>query len=281
MGDDIERRIISLGAGVQSTVMLFMGLEGTFGEPPDAAIFADTGWEPKQVYEHLTWLQGQVDIPIYVVSSGHNLYDDTYSGMNISGRPYTDIPAHVLKADGKTALGKRQCTSRYKIRPIEAKFRELLGRKPRSRSGPKGEQWLGISTDEWFRAKPSGRSYIINRHPLLEQGISRQDCVDWFARVFPGQPLAKSSCVGCPYHSDDLWLRLADQDPEGMDKAIKLDVRLRDPERPQGRISTQYLHRSCRPLSEVLERLRRARAEGQQLSLLNNHGDECSGVCEF
>ena len=36
-------RILSLGAGVQSTTLLYMMIEGEI-ERPDHAIFSDTGW---------------------------------------------------------------------------------------------------------------------------------------------------------------------------------------------------------------------------------------------
>ena len=55
-------RIISLGAGVQSTTMAFMAAHGEIGPMPDCAIFADTGWEPKRVYRHLEWIR---DIPTF------------------------------------------------------------------------------------------------------------------------------------------------------------------------------------------------------------------------
>ena len=42
-------RILSLGAGVQSSTMALMADQGAFGKKPDAAIFADTGWEPTPV----------------------------------------------------------------------------------------------------------------------------------------------------------------------------------------------------------------------------------------
>ncbi len=45
-------RILSLGAGVQSSTMALMADQGAFGKKPDAAIFADTGWEPEPVLEH-------------------------------------------------------------------------------------------------------------------------------------------------------------------------------------------------------------------------------------
>ena len=41
-----QLRIISLGAGVQSSVMALMAAKGEVGPMPDCAIFADTQWEP-------------------------------------------------------------------------------------------------------------------------------------------------------------------------------------------------------------------------------------------
>ena len=38
-------RILSLGAGVQSTALLLMSIRGEI-DRRDCAIFADTGWEP-------------------------------------------------------------------------------------------------------------------------------------------------------------------------------------------------------------------------------------------
>ena len=46
-------RILSLGAGVQSSTMALMADAGAFGVKPDAAVFADTGWEPEPVIKHL------------------------------------------------------------------------------------------------------------------------------------------------------------------------------------------------------------------------------------
>src|SRR5438132_14380114 len=73
-----QLRILSLGAGVQSTTVLLMALHGEFQDRLDCAIFADTGWEPKAVYEHLDWLEARAQeggIPVYRVSAG-NLRQD-------------------------------------------------------------------------------------------------------------------------------------------------------------------------------------------------------------
>ena len=59
-----DLRILSLGAGVQSSTLALMIEKG---EVPmvDAAIFSDTFGEPKAVYEWLEWLKKQLSFPIY------------------------------------------------------------------------------------------------------------------------------------------------------------------------------------------------------------------------
>ena len=103
-----------------------------------------------------------------------------------------------------------------------------------------------------------------------------------FQERYPEVPLYKSSCVGCPYHSDAQWLELSRQCPEQMDAAVRLDERLRSPERPKPaneRGMTEFLHRSGRPLREVLHKLEQADQAGRQLNFLNGFGNECEGHC--
>ena len=64
------KHIISLGAGVQSSTMALMAAKGEITPMPDAAIFADTGWEPKYVYDWLDWLETQLPFPVHRVSGG-------------------------------------------------------------------------------------------------------------------------------------------------------------------------------------------------------------------
>ena len=59
--------IISLGAGVQSSTMALMAAHGEITPMPDCAIFADTGAEPRKVYEWLDWLEKKLPYPVYRV----------------------------------------------------------------------------------------------------------------------------------------------------------------------------------------------------------------------
>lgn len=93
---------------------------------------------------------------------------------------------------------RRQCTTDFKIVPIRRKIRELAGlTRKRSPSFPVVESWIGISTDEIIRAKPSFEGWQIKRFPLIEQRMSRRDCLAWLRRYdYPDPP--KSACIGCP-----------------------------------------------------------------------------------
>ena len=64
--------ILSLGAGVQSTTLALMALRGDLPASfarPIAAVFADTGFEPRRVYEHLYWLIQTLgaELPVHIV----------------------------------------------------------------------------------------------------------------------------------------------------------------------------------------------------------------------
>ena len=112
--------VISLGGGVQSSVMALMANEGAFDRLPDCAIFADTRWEPPSIYEHLTWLKDRLSFPLYVVDNGRSLREDVKALTNHSGsRNYVDIPVYLKGRGGEgDGIGRRQCTDNYKIRPI-------------------------------------------------------------------------------------------------------------------------------------------------------------------
>ena len=202
--------VLSLGAGVQSSVMLLMAERGELTPRPAAAIFADTGWEPQDVYDHLDWLAGETSIPITRVSNGRNLREDTMEGLRHDGKTgFLDIP-HFIGTPGRAVISKRQCTIHYKITPIQQAARELAGYPRPGKAPPPGAvaMWIGISTDEALRIKPSRVKYVRNEYPLIDAGISRRDCQRWFERNYPGRPLVKSACLGCPFHNARAWVTL-------------------------------------------------------------------------
>lgn len=200
-------RILSLGAGVQSTTVLLLACEGTI-PTFDAAIFADTGWEPAEVYKHLDRLAAHAarhGIPVHRVSVG-NIRDDALDPENT----FWSMPLFVRNPDGSEGMARRHCTNAYKLKPIKAKTRELLGY-PHPTAVPKSvwaETAIGISRDEIGRAKDSDVRYMRNVFPLLDLKWTRKDCERYLRSK--GWTAQKSACIGCPYHGNRQWRRLRD-----------------------------------------------------------------------
>ena len=269
-------RSISLGAGVQSTVLALMADRGEHGLPrPDIAVFADTGWEPPHVYEHLDWLKSQLSFEVVRVDNG-NLRDNILKGINPRGAPYLTIPAFLVNPDGSSAMATRQCTSDYKIKPIHDYLRQRLGLEygRRAPMGVFAEVWMGISADEAVRAKEGREEWIETKFPLVKLGLSRAHLLNWFDEHYPGRYLPRSSCIGCPYHTDSEWKWLKDHDPKSFQDAVAIDHSLRNDPVVKNGISKRgyaYLHRLRRPLADI------------DLSNTPDYDsvmmDECEGVC--
>lgn len=295
----IRLRALSLGAGVQSTTMALLAAHGEIGPMPDCAIFADTGWEPRAVYDHLDWLMsGNVlPFPVHIVSAG-NIRDALLAAGD--GNRWASIPAFAKTVtpagarvpvfdedeDGElvevatrrtttetVSIGmiRRQCTTDFKIVPIRRKVRELAGlTRKRSPAYPVVECWIGISTDEIVRAKPSFEAWQVKRFPLIERRMSRRDCLAWLRRHdYPEPP--KSACIGCPFHDNARWRHMRDHDVEAWADAVAVDRTLRTGLR--GIRGEVFLHRSCVPLDRA--DLTTAADRGQ-LDLWPN---ECEGMC--
>ncbi len=269
----IRLRVLSLGAGVQSTTLALMAAQGEIGPMPDCAIFADTGWEPKAVYNHLAWLMSSnvLPFPVHIVRNGDIRADLLTAG---AGGRWASIPAFtstITRGRVKIGMIRRQCTKDYKIVRIRRQVRALAGlTRRRSPDHPVVEQWIGISLDEAVRMKPSFEAWQVNRWPLIERRMTRRDCLRWLERHdYPTPP--KSSCIGCPFHSDALWRQMRDDDPAAWSDAVAIDRAIRTGLR--GLRGEAFLHRSAAPLDEA------------DLTTLQDHGqldlftNECEGMC--
>ncbi len=292
--------VLSLGAGVQSTVMALKADRGDFGAIPDVAIFADTGWEPKKVYRHLEWLEGELkNIKILRVNvklsknlskrprgpNGQflpaNLRDHLMAGVNSTNNQFITVPLYMVNKEGKPAIGRRQCTREYKVTPIQRAIRyDVLKMKPKLQI-PKGvwvEQWLGISTDEMVRMKDNRDHWIMNRWPLIEAAnMSRKDCMEWFSKHYPGRELPRSACIGCPLRTQAEWLDMKENDKESWEEAVAFDEALREGSRTEKFGQEMYLSTKRIPLRDVGKLPlfeKREKRQGQRML-----EEECEGMC--
>jgi 3'-phosphoadenosine 5'-phosphosulfate sulfotransferase (PAPS reductase)/FAD synthetase len=275
-------RVLNLGAGVQSTAIYLMIMDGDL-PPVDFAVFADVGDEPAAVYAHVEFLKSLNGPEIHTVTRGC-LGDNLINGVNADGQRHISIPTHLAIDGVPTSMGRRQCTSEYKILPIERFLREQAGLEKGQRltKGQTITQVFGLSWDEPRRvervkANFHGRAGWQPEFPLFDDMMTREDCVRYLEKRLPEYTVARSACVFCPYKRDSEWISLRDTDPIGWQRAIEIDRAIRQETSvcTKGMNATQYLHKSCVPLEFVELKAeppdRQAKFQWSQM--------DCEGMC--
>lgn len=297
--------VLSLGAGVQSSTLALMAAKGEIDRPA-FAIFADTKDEPESVYKHLQWLTARLNFPTHTVTRGDLMRENLrIARSRKTGKLYMKgmIPAYILNRDGSVGLLGRKCTADYKIAPLHARIKNEVGREPmlRWRRRFKAElrewidarkekrscdptawatmqadalaiAWIGISDDEWTRAKPSRKPWIRNRWPLLERKLTRADCINWLLKNgFPIPP--RSACKKCPFHGDEEWLSLTETE---FQEAVAYEREMQEAaSKAETLLGIPFLHESCRPLGQINFRALVSSGRAQ----LEMFGSECEGMC--
>ena len=193
-------RVISLGAGVQSSVMALMASRGEFDAIPTRQSSPTLSGSRRRSTSISTGLTA-ASLPI----PGHwrrSSRDSDVAVKNISGQSFVEIPDHVESRPE----GKRTCptamtrpSTRYDpIRkrgppicwtfglPILRKFRRAWV-----------EQWIGISTDESQRMKDSkdfdaGQPVAVDRAGYVSRRLQVM-----VRGALWGRNLPRSSCIGC------------------------------------------------------------------------------------
>lgn len=246
-------KILSLGAGVQSSTLAMMMKHGEIPKA-DLVIFADTGSEPVAVYRWLDWLKDNMDMPYLQVQKDNGLTANIEAVCRGEAKRNGNPP--LFTENG--GMIHRQCTGDYKISPIR---KAVKGYK-------KCIMIQGISWEERRRAKPSDVQWISHKHPLVDMRMTRDQCKRWMVQHdYPIPP--RSACVYCPYRCNMEWRKMRDDAPEDWAEACRIDDLMRD--RLPGMKERVFVHRSCVPLRE-------APIDSNQINMFEGWED-CEGLC--
>ena len=204
------RTVISLGGGVQSTLLALACTEKYYdkkiaekiGDP--IIIMSDTGSEKPETMEYVNNIivpeLKNSNIEHYIVTSQYGVLHEFYKEQNII--PYRRY---------------RSCTDRFKITPINKKIKELGFNKKNPI-----KLVFGITVDEAQRMKPNTKKWIQNIYPLIDEGLSRDDCIAWYKKHDLPIPV-KSGCFCCPFTTQKEWLKLNESHPELIQISIDLE----------------------------------------------------------
>lgn len=231
-----EKIVWSSGGGIQSTAIAVLICQGKLPKP-DLALMVDCGYESQRTYKYIR----EVTIP-KMAEAGvafHLVLSINYTAVDLMSKSgHCNLPAFRRNADGSVSHLSTHCNGVWK-NYVTKKF-------VRENGIDRYQHWLGISTDESRRARKSaGVQYIQLRFPLIELGLSREDCVKLIRDAGWPVPI-RTSCIMCPQRTMFEWLRLKVECPEDFDKACEIEDQIRavDPD--------VYLTPKCRPLREIL-----------------------------
>ena len=267
-----ERIVVNFGGGVQSTAMAYLAINRdvdfikAVGGLPRRWIFADTGDEPRAVYDHVQRVAvelGNSGFEFVIVRSEKGSLSEhittATSGASLA-------PFFVKTELGGSMPIRRGCTRDFKVKPIKKKLVEWYGKRPKSTVA----QVFGISADEAQRMRIPDRSWLRFLYPLVAMGWKRSRCVEYMASIGVAAP--RSACVFCPFHSSEEWGRIR-QDPDEWKGVVEFE---REVHRRYedgitfGLRTVPYLHPHRVPIDAV--------DFDRQLSLFSMD-DECAGVC--
>lgn len=208
--------VISYGAGTNSTAML-VGLHER-GERPDLILFADTGGERPETYQHRDtvsdWCES-VGFPRIV----------TVQTQGKDGSQFTlEQKCQEQKMLPSIAYGFKSCSEKHKIRPQNKYVNHL---QPAIDAWARGEQvvkLIGFDADEHHRMTKdfSDKKYLM-RYPLVELEWGRDECVEAIARAGLPQP-GKSACFFCPSSKPREILQLSKTHPDLMARALAMEA---------------------------------------------------------
>ncbi len=194
-------KFIAYSGGVESTTMLML-----FGHMANA-LFADTGWEHKPLYDWLDKVEASTGYKITRVQR----QDET-------------LPQYIRRSKYYPSPMARFCTRMFKIEPMD----DFL------RSRVPCELMIGLNYDE--RNERTGNHGLVEgvtySYPLVDLKIDRATCIAALTKrdllpKFPGY-MRRGGCVGCFYKSPKEYYRMAKEAPEEAYSIADLEDDLQD-----------------------------------------------------
>lgn len=202
----VKPLVVNFGGGVNSTAMLCGLYERR--EQVSMVVFADTGGERPDVYEHVKrmsdWCSARGMPAIEVVRWIRQ--DGSFISLEENCLQKKELPS--------LAYGFKGCSVKWKAQPIDKAVK--------ARFGINCIRCIGFDAGESHRVKPRPESPWEFRYPLVEWGWDRQECLLAIKRV--GAPkAAKSACFFCPASKKWEIKELKERSPDLYERAIAME----------------------------------------------------------
>lgn len=259
-------KILSFGAGMQSTALALMSCENVDAERKghkrpyplvpvyDLVVFCDLGFEPPWVMQQAEFVHRACDAAgIRYEMLDAPLHRDLM--QNFGRRRTVSIPWWTLRDDGHKSRMPRNCTLDYKVERISKFVRwEVLGYKKgqrlRDEDKKAHEMHMGFSFEEKQRCKDSPNPMFVNRFPLVDMELTRADNYAYILDVW-GLDTKASACCFCPFHRNHFFEHLKEHQPQTYAKLLEVDELLRDKNPKPPMDSDLFISRSRKRLADL------------------------------
>ncbi len=229
----------SFGGGVQTNAMVILIAKGLL-PLPDRIVFADTGGEMSEVWDYMNAYTRPL-----LRSLGRKIEIATHSLATVD--MYSTKGALLIPAYTKTGKLPTFCSKEWKTLVVR---RHLGGYE----ANPDGViMWLGMSTNEIERLKPSDVKWIEHQWPLcdmptkVEYGIrmNRMECQK-VIEDYGWPPSPRSACVWCPHLDNQQWQRMKTHSPQDFKRASEVQNSINAQDKRGGYGSMKVENRSTR-----------------------------------
>jgi hypothetical protein len=212
----------SCGGGVNSIAMFIEMVNR--GQRVDRILFADPGAENPETYQAVAkfskWLVAHDMPPVETVRKTTKKAGRFRGANEVLTIERMCIEQKILPS---IAYGYKTCSLKFKREPQdEAIVAWDLAQAAWAR-GEKVTKIIGYDAGEPQRAIESPDARFVNRYPLIEWGLDREDCVEIILAAGLCVP-PKSSCFFCPNMEEEEIFDLRDKHPELLARALALEA---------------------------------------------------------
>jgi hypothetical protein len=208
--------VVAFGGGVDSTAMV-IGLVN-LKQPIDLILFADTGAERPETYEHIKyfseWLVERGYPAIEVVRKEKDGEVKTLEEECVKHKCLPSI-----------AYGFKRCSDHFKIRPQHKYIKQWQPALDTWAAGEKVFKYIGYDAGETRRMENAMKrvdNMYENKYPLIEWGWEREECLEEIAKAGVKIP-AKSACFFCPSSRPKEIIDLYEKHPDLIERALNIE----------------------------------------------------------
>ena len=201
------KKYISFSGGVESSAMCVL-----FGGRADA-IFSDTGWEHKQIYDRIEMMEEKVS----------KLHKRKFKIHKVRNKKHGRLQDYIREQKFYPSQLARFCTRMFKIEPIDEFLKD------------KGTVEIAIGLNWEERERTGNHGLLPNvrySYPLISGGLKRSACIEILDKAgmqvkFPPY-MKRGGCVGCFYKSKKEFYAMAQLSPDEFDEVVNIEKDIQD-----------------------------------------------------